>query len=363
MLLIVGQKDFLLDLAINCFEEFMPCVIIKMRYKMLSSNKKLSPVCILEILKESSDENHPLKQEEIIKKLFSNYGLQLERKSVGATIDSLIDFGFDIIKIKNGCYLGERELENSEISYLIDAVFSSKSIDSAYAQKLAKKLSKFLSEHQRKRYKYIYKSDQIVRTNQKQLFYTIDILNEAIENGKQVEFNYNRFYFDKKDNETKKQKRYTINPYFMINNQGRYYLVCNLDCFDDIANYKVDLISNIKILETPIKPITKLKNCENGVDIAEYANENIYMFHNKSIDATIKILSEYSANYVAEWFGKNAKFYKKGDTVYADIKANEQALIYWCLQYGENIELVSPTETRKEIINKINLIKNNYEGD
>lgn len=334
--------------------------MIKMEIDMLPNNKKLSPLCILKILKECSDENHPLKQEQIIQKLENRFGLKLERKSIGATIDSLMDFGFDVVKTRNGCYLGEREFEKSEISYLVDAVFSSKSIDSAHARKLSQKLSNFLSEYERRRYKYIYKSDQIVRTDQKQLFYTIDVLNEAIENGKQVEFNYNRFYFDKVKSEKKKQKRYKINPYFMINNQGRYYLVCNLDYFNDIANYKIELISNIKILDSPVKPITKLKNCENGVDMAEYANQNIYMFHNKTVDATLKILSEYSAEYVAEWFGKNARFYMKDSILYADVKVNEQALIYWCLQYGETIELISPNETRDEVIKRINTMKNNY---
>ncbi len=337
---------------------------MKLETNMLPNNKKLSPLCILSILKESSDENHPLKQEQIIQKLYSKFGLELERKSVGATIDSLVDFGFDIVKTKNGCFLGEREFEKSEISYLVDAVFSSKSIDSDHARKLSQKLSNFLSEFERRKYKYIYKSDQIVRTDQKQLFYTIDILNEAIEKGKQVEFNYNRFYFDKAKNEEKKQKRYIINPYFMINNQGRYYLVCNLNCFDDIANYKVELISNIKILDSPAKPIKKLKNCENGVDMAEYANQNIYMFHNKTINATLKILSEYSAEYVAEWFGKNARFYLKDEVLFADVKVNEQAIIYWCLQYGETIELISPKETRNELIKKIDAMKKNYKrGD
>ena len=329
---------------------------------MLSSNKKLSPLCILDILKESSDENHPLKQSEIVEKLYNRYGLELERKSVGSTIDSLIDFGYDIIKTKNGCYLGERDFEKSEISFLVDAVFSSRSIDSENAKKLSQKLSGFLSEYERKRYNYIYKSSQVSRTSQKQLFYTIDILNEAIENGKQVKFNYNRFYYDKDKVQKEKQKEYIINPYFMINNQGRYYLVCNLDYFDDIANYKVNLISNIKILDTPIKPITKLKNCENGVDMAKYANQNIYMFHNKTVNATLKILNEYSSEYVVEWFGQNTRFYKKDGALHAEVKANEQAIIYWCLQYGETIELISPKETREEVKKKIDSLLKNYEG-
>ena len=243
---------------------------------------------------------------------------------------------------------------------LIDAVFSSRSIDSKRARELAEKLSSFLSENERKKYKYICKADEIVRTDNKQLFYTIDILNEAIEKGKKVEFNYNRYYFDEKTREKKSGKRYVINPYFLINNQGKYYLVCNLDFFDEIANYKVELISNIKILDKDVKPITKLKGCEQGVDMAKYANENIYMFHNKTVSATLKIEEEYSAEYVMEWFGKNARFYEKDGVTYADIDANEQALIYWCLQYGDTIELVEPTSTREEIKKKIETLKNRY---
>lgn len=328
---------------------------------ILPNNKKMSLLCILEILREFSDENNPLTQADIITKIFNKYGLELERKSIGSNIDSLIDFGFDIIKTDKGCYLAEREFEPSEITFLIDAIFSSKSIGSKYAMQLSEKLSKFLSVNQRKKYKYLCKADEIVRTDNKQLFYTIDILSEAIEQGKQVEFNYNRFYFDKQTQDEKSKKRYIINPYFMINNQGKYYLVCNYDYFNDIANYKIELISNIKILDKPIKPITSLNGCEQGVDMAKYANENIYMFHNKTINATLLIDNQYSAEYVMEWFGKRAKFYEKNNKVYADVTANEQALIYWCLQYGDTIELVSPADTRSQIKQKIETICKRYQ--
>jgi predicted DNA-binding transcriptional regulator YafY len=327
---------------------------------VIPNNKKMSILCILKVLTEFSDEKHPLTQADIIKKIDNMYGLELERKSIGANIQSLIDFGYDIIKTENGCYLGSRDLEPSEISFLIDAVFSSRSIDSKRSRDLAEKLSKLLSVNERKKYKYIHKADEIVRTDNKQLFYTIDVLNEAIEKGKKVSFNYNRYYFEKETREKKASKKYIINPYFLINNQGRYYLVCNLDFFDEIANYKVELISNIQILDKDVKPITKLKGCEKGVDMAKYANENIYMFHNKTVDATLKIEEPYSAEYVMEWFGKNAKFYEKDNITYADVTANEQALIYWCLQYGDTIELVSPNETREEIKNKISQMRDRY---
>ena len=319
-----------------------------------SSNKKLSILYTLQVLRDYSDENHLLSQNDIVIKINNIYGMTCERKSIATNIDSLIDFGYDIVKTNKGAYLASREFEPSEIRFLVDAVFSSKSINSKHSRELAKNLSEFLSIYQRKQYKYVYKADELNRTDSKELFYNIDIISEAIENNKQIEFDYIRNEY--KSNNAKKHP-YKVNPYCLINNQGKYFLVCNYDYFDEIGNYKLERIHNIKILDTPIKPVTQVKGFENGLDIAKYANENIYMFSTKVITATVKIYRDSATAYVEEWFGKNASLYEKENSIFADITANETSLIYWCLQYGEDIELLSPKDTRdkiKEILKQIN---------
>ena len=319
-----------------------------------SSNKKLSILYTLQELRDYSDENHLLSQNDIVIKINNIYGMTCERKSIATNIDSLIDFGYDIVKTNAGSYLASREFEPSEIRFLVDAVFSSKSINSKHSRELAKKLSEFLSVYQRKQYKYVYKADELNRTDNKELFFNIDIINEAIEKNKQIEFDYIKRTY--KGDKVKKYP-YKVNPYCLINNQGKYFLVCNYDYFDNIGNYKLEKIHNMKILDAPIKPATQVKGFENGLDIAKYANENIYMFSTNSIKATVKIYNESATAYVEEWFGKNASLYEKENSIFADITANETSLIYWCLQYGEDIELLSPKDTRdkiKEIVKQIN---------
>ena len=44
--------------------------------------KKLLIIRILQILEYYSDVNHPLTQEEIIKKLYDDYGIEAERKAI-----------------------------------------------------------------------------------------------------------------------------------------------------------------------------------------------------------------------------------------------------------------------------------------
>ena len=151
----------------------------------VDTNKKLLIIYIYEILKEHSDENHLLTQQDIIKLIKQIYDMDCERKSVGNNIDFLIDLGFDIIKVPHkGCYLGERVLEPSEVSFIIDSLFSNKSISGKQAKELSNKLSNLLSKYQRKRYNYIYKAEQVNRTNNKELFYNIEIIQEAIEKNK-----------------------------------------------------------------------------------------------------------------------------------------------------------------------------------
>lgn len=224
---------------------------------------------------------------------------------------------------------------------------------------MAIKISSQLSKYQRKKYNYVFKSDQINRTDNKELFYNIEIIQEAIDKNKKILFQYVRPYFEKGNRE----KPYVINPYFLVNSQGRYYLICNYDYFNEIGNYKVDFIKNIKILEDERKPITEMKGFEKGLDISKYINEHIYVFGKDSITATLKLSDENATTYVYEWFGENAKIYKKDNEIYAEIKSNEQALIYWCLQYGESVELISPKETRDILKEKINKVLAKYKGE
>ncbi len=321
------------------------------------SNKKLSIIYTLEILKEYSDENHLLTQADIAKLISQVYGMECERKSIATNIESLIDLGIDIIKVAHkGCYIGERVLEPSEISFIIDALFTSKSINGKQAKDLSQKLSNLLSRHQRKKYNFIYKADKVTRTGNYDLFYNIEMIQEAISNNKKISFVYNRPGIENK------KKPYVVNPYFLISSQGRYYLVCNFDYYNEISNYKVDFINDIKILDEERKPITEVENYENGIDIAKYANEHIYAFSDKTVTATLKLADEGSASYIIEWFGKDSKIYKKGDITFAEVVSNEQALIYWCIQYGENVELIQPNDTRNKIKNLISMINDKYNG-
>lgn len=327
------------------------------------SNKKLSILYVLKILQDYSDENHILSQTDIAQKIEQKYGMSCERKSISASLDSLIDIGYDIVKLPNkGSFLASRDFEPSEISFLIDAIFSSKILTSTQAKDLANRLSKYLSIYKRKKYNYIFKSNEISRTDNKQLFYNIDIINEAIENNKQITFKYNSYGVDGQLVSRKKGRDYLVNPYFMVNNQGKYYLLCNFDYFDSLGNYKIELITDIKIIDNPRKPLNQVKDYDGKFDIAKYINENVYMFSSKVLQAKIKLDTSFDSTYIYEWFA-NATIKEENGEYYAYVKANMDSIIYWCIQYGDVVELVEPQEIREHIIKELHNTLNKYERE
>lgn len=326
-------------------------------------NKKASIILILKILQEYSDEDHFLTQQDIIDKVDEIYGIELERKSVAFSISLLQELDYDINKSPRGGYaLLSRDFDNSEIRYIVDSLFSSKSISGKQASELSKKLNSSLSRYQRKEYNFIYKSSEINRSNNKELFYTLELIEEAKRRGKRISFQYLSFDENGKPFPKMNGFRYIVSPYYSVNSNGRYFLICNYrEKYRAITWFRIDYMISPKIEEDwPLKPIESLKDIK-SFDIAKYLNDNIYLLDGEVINATIQIDDPNSIQYIIDYFGKNAKIYKKEDKLLADIKSNESALFYWYMQYSETFTIISPQSLIDRVKSEAERIIKKYE--
>lgn len=315
----------------------------------MNRDKKSSLLYVLKILSKYTDKNHMLTYGDIARKLREEYNSDLERKTIARNIEILMDNGYDIVKNgNNGVYLGTRDFEDGELMFLTDAIYSSKSIPTRYAKDLVEKLTRNNSVYDKRRYTHLEKFDDNSRSDNKQLFYTIEQIEEAISSNKKIEFQYGAYSKDKKLKLRKDGKVYKINPYYMVNNHGKYYLVCNYDKYDDISNYKIENIANIRILDENIKPITSLPGQAN-FSIRDYMKEHIYMTTGESVMAKIKVANEDRVNDIVDWFGSDISIDNRKGEIFVNLRVNEDALVYWAMQYGENVEVVSPNSTREKI--------------
>lgn len=320
---------------------------------MESKERKMLGAYAYNVLKKYTDEEHLLKQDEIVQKIYETYSVKCDRRDISACIRFLIDkLGYDIHEVRGkGVYLGQRTFEESEAVFLIDAILANRDIDGKYASDMAEKIVADYSEERKKRFDYIEDEMRISRSNNRQFFYNIDILTHAIEDEKKVSFDYVSF-----DEKGRKETHMVVNPYYLTSNSGKYYLLCAKSREEGLTPIHIRYVYNVKMLGEDEIPFEEVKGCGEDFDITVYANENLFMAGINSVDAEILLRDEKDIIYIYEWFGNTVFKNKTPRGTVVTVKINEQALIRFLLQYGDKMELLAPESTRnkvKEIVHRM----------
>lgn len=343
--------------------------------------KKMLILNILDILRKYSDENHRLSAKDIGERLEREYSQKVDRKAIKRNLMNLIDFGYEIefsesIRInKSGeeeiitsdWYL-VRDFTDAELRLLIDSLLFSKHIPYNQCKELIEKLEGLSNTYFKAKVKHIRTMPEKLSEN-KALFYTIEILDDAIEKKKRVQFHYISDYgIDKKPllhkNQDGKVTTYKVNPYQMAATNGRYYLICTHKYYPEaVSNYRIDRIVDIKLLDDePITPVKEVPALKNGFDLPKHMAENIYMFGGESVWVKFRA-KRYIVKDILDWFGYDARFTGEDDeNVIVDVKVSEQAMLYWSLQYGEHIEVLSPDDLRERVGAAVKAIADKYMG-
>lgn len=318
--------------------------------------KKLALLRILQILQRYSDYDHPLKQEDIAAHLERDYGIAVERKAVGRNLSLLKEAGYDIVSDRRGSYLAERAFDDSELRMLIDGVLSSRYITARHSKDLIQKLCALSNEYFRSHVKNIYSVGDWSKTDNQALFYNIEIIDTAIEQGKQIAFSYNKYGADKKLHKTSDQR---VSPYQMILHNQRYYLVCCNEKWKNLGHYRLDRITDIRLTDEPATPLRSLPGHENGLDYREYATSLPYMFTDRP--ESIEFLADAGiVDQIVDWFGDNARIYPQGNALKVSVKASPNAMEYWAMQYLNYVEILSPASLRERIAKNLEAARGKY---
>ncbi len=205
-------------------------------------------LCLLKLLIKYTDQEHPLSTNELISLLESEYGLKVYRITLKKDIEALQSVGYDIIEIKssqNKYFLGDRLFELPELKLLIDAVESSKFITQSKSDVLINKIHQLASINQvQKLERQNYVVRKIKPTNE-QIYYIVDTINDAINENKQISFQYYDYTGLKKKMLKNKGEIYTISPYHLVWDGDYYYVVGYSDKHSKVISFRVDRIATI----------------------------------------------------------------------------------------------------------------------
>ena len=291
-------------------------------------------------------------QEDIATKLENEYGIVIERKAISRNISLLKESGVEIESRRAGSYLDRRDFEDSELHMLIDGVLSSKHITARHSKDLIDRICSLSNKYFRSSVKHIHSVNDWSKTDNQALFYNIELIDAAIEEGKQIHYDYNKYGIDKKLHKTSQQY---VSPYLMILHNQRYYLMAYSEYWHNMVFHRLDRITNMTIIDRKATPIKNVPGYENGINYKELSSTMPYMYSDQPEHIDF-ISDEGIIDQIVDWFGNDVRIMKSNDEgkVRVSVKASPTAMEFWAMQYINHVEILSPEPLRirmREVLN------------
>ena len=329
-----------------------------------NSGSKIKILKILEILRENSDEEHPLTATEIVAMLGAA-GYSAERKAIYNDIDLLIDYGFDVIKNpapKKGYYLGERDFQLAEVRLLIDAIESAQFVTERKTAELREKLEQNLSIYQRDALHrvQVYVDHRNKNANER-IYYGVDELARAIEEHKMVSVHYIKRLIEAGERPKNEEHIHKLTPYALIWHQDHYYLVANKNTHEGFMHLRIDKITKVTVLEEEGRPLSEVSKYTDHFDAADYLSTKFNMFSGEPERVEIRCKNS-SWQIIADRFGENVQIIDRDDETFT-ISANAvtSGLDAWVMQWGADMQVLKPEHLRQTIKEKIEEMQKAYE--
>ena len=313
-----------------------------------SPNQKMKPLLLQRILLERTDEDHGLTVPELIA-LLEEEGVAAERKSVYSDLQTLADFGLDIVKRKESgkvvYYVGARTFELPELKLLVDAVQSSRFITHKKSNQLIQKVEGFASRYQAQQLQRQVFVANRVQTMNESIYINVDKIYEAIAANRCITYRYLDWAFrDGAAGGYEKQfrrqgKTYRVSPWSLCWADERYYMIG----FDSeaglIKHYRVDKMLGIALTDEPRDGQEHFEH----FDMAVYTRQVFGMFGGNEQTVTLRFENRL-LGVVLDRFGEDVPIRREdADTFQVRVRvAVSPQFLSWVFSFGGGARIVSP---------------------
>lgn len=253
-----------------------------------------------------------------------------------------------------------------ELDTIINALYFSKTVNEEERDRLIYKLAKLSSKRYQKKWfsennnrpviKNIFQG--IVNNNdasRTELKKNIALIQSAIDEKVKIQFIMNVYNAERElvpswtDKKGKAILR-KVTPYHILVYNDRYYMLANYERYSNLSIWRIDLMSNVKLLEEAGRPKQEIKGMTNTWNGQEYMEQHLNMFYDDPVEVTLKVPNDHYTMMV-DWFGNSFVKWRAIDEKYdmVFVTCSEAAMINWAMQYSDVVEVLGPSDVQDAI--------------
>lgn len=306
------------------------------------SGQKLKLLYLQDILRRETDEQHPLSLKQI-QDLLEQKGVSAERKSLYDDIEQLRLLGEDIVTVRDTTvryYIGERALDMAQLRLLVDAVQSSKFITRKKSEQLIRNLESLTSRHLAGQLqRQVLVSGRIKHMNES-IYYNVDALQSALQENRQVTFQYFDWGVDKQQHLRHEGAQYQVSPWALTWDDENYYLIAYDHSSAAMRHYRVDRMLRIRRTDLPREGEKEFGR----LDMAQYTQKTFGMFGGEAQPVTLRC-SASMAGIILDRFGQDVALIPDGAdafTLRVSVVVSPQ-FFAWLSGFGTDIRVQAPS--------------------
>lgn len=318
--------------------------------------RKIKLLKLLEMLRQNTDEQHPMSTSSIISRL-AQMEITCDRRTLAQDIAILSDLGYEIMTTTVGhekaYYVEDRNFSIPELKILIDAVHASSFITEKKSEELINKLASLAGSHRAEVLKRNMVCFNTRKHSNERIFYNINDLEDAILRQKKVLFRY----FDLNENCERVYRRdghrYIVEPIALVFNEDNYYLTCYSARHDNTSNYRIDRMDSVEVIEEDCcEKALALRN-----QVATYTEQAFKMFGGQLEDLVLEF-DRSLIGVVYDRFGESTKMMTTSNTkCIASVKIQISPVFWgWLFQFSGQMRILSPDMLTKEYARRAKLI-------
>lgn len=316
--------------------------------------RKVKLLKLLELLRQSTDEQHPLSTNQICARL-GEMGIPCDRRTLSQDVDVLNSLGYEIMSRMEGhekiYYVEDRNFSIPELKILIDAVQAAAFITDKKSEELIQKIAALGGTHRAE----ILTRNRVCFNQRKHsnesIYYNVDTIETALLKQKKILFRYYDLGPDGEKRYRRGGHRYVLEPVTLVLCEDNYYILCYSARHKGTANYRVDRMEAVTVLEDDCSP-EALALREN---VDDYTEQTFKMFAGPKVNVTL----EFSAALIGpvyDKFGEDTKITPaENDRYTARVQIQKSPTFWgWLFQFAGDMKILKPKSLVEEYYGRVN---------